>query len=203
MNCITDFLPDDTSEHNTDGENMDEIVFGGKPAALKQVTWDNLDVFEQYALELISRGETLLTPNYRTTYDRLLGMELVELIPAELTTFPYAGKELRITPAGRALLPAPETLTPSELDAAIYGTPGYWEAMSNASVEAHAVTLERVKALEDENARLRAALENIAHCPVSSGEYGYMVMLYEARRALGIPTPYDNLTDDDIGEDGL
>lgn len=57
--------------------------------------------------------------------------------------------------------------------------------------------------LRAENARLRAALENIAHCPVSSGEYGYMVMLYEARRALGIPTPYDNLTDDDIGEDGL
>lgn len=81
MNCITDFLPDDSSEHNADGENMDEIVFG--------------------------------------------------------------------------IQPAPETLTPSELDAAIYGTPEYWQQMSSASIEAHTETLERVKVLEAENARLR------------------------------------------------
>lgn len=133
--------------HDVSLEHLDEIIYGGKPSALPTVTWDELDVFEQYALELLSKGETLLTPNYRTTYDRLLGMGLVTLIPAELTTFPYDGKELQITPAGRAILP---------MDALAIE-----RALADASVEAHAETLARVKVLEAENARLRAGIQAV------------------------------------------
>lgn len=134
---------------------------------MNNVTRNDLDAFEQYALELLSRGETLLTPNRKPTYDRLLGMGLATLIPAVLTTFPYDGKELRITPAGRALLPTPDTTvngcTRCHTNAAVVrglcvDCAGAEIDLGVASVDAHAKTLERVTALEAENARLRDAM---------------------------------------------
>lgn len=163
--------------HDVSLEHLDEIIYGGKPSALPMVTWDELSAELQTGLRQLVEGRHI---------DSDLEDALEVLGLAEYVEYAHA---VWATDAGRAILP---------MDAVTIE-----RALGEASLEAHAETLGKMQALEAENARLRAALEDIAHCPVSSGEHGYMVMLYEARRALGIPTPYDNLTDDDIGEDGF
>lgn len=132
--------------HDVSLEHLDEIIYGGKPAALKQVTWDDLTKELQHALLATSRDEEIKFVEAEYLYDNGL---IAYKPPTMIGVSRY-----RLTPAGRALLPAP-TLTPQALGAAIYGTSEYWQQMNSASIEAHTETLERVKVLEAENARLR------------------------------------------------
>ena len=115
MNCITDFLPDDTNENNADGESIEEIVFGIQPAP-----------------------ETLT--------------------PSELDAAVYGGNPSAATVAGFALDEI--NRLERERDNAI----AIERALADASIEAHTETLQRVKALEAENARLRGSLERILMC---------------------------------------
>lgn len=180
-------------------------------------TWDELSLAQQMILEAARKHNVIVA----TDRDGVLApYEWPHAAFEKFITDGYLEQfgigtsyytRYRLTPAGRALLPAP-TLTPQALDAAIYdekpvlpgdnmsvrqlleaiaeGLTGDYSAaavaskaleklnvqhyadsadalaieraLADASVEAHAETLEKMRALEEENARLRAALKPFA-----------------------------------------
>lgn len=127
---------------------------------MKMTTWDELSLAQQMILEAARKHNVIVA----TDRDGVLApYEWPHAAFEKFITDGYLEQfgigtsyytRYRLTPAGRALLPAP-TLTPQALDAAIYGTSEYWQQMSSASIEAHTETLERVKELEAEVMELR------------------------------------------------
>lgn len=75
---------------------------GGKPSALAEsgVTWDELDMFERGALEHFADGTEAHFGGGYPTYDRLLGMGLLEVVRFDTQSNRYL---FQLTKAGRAV----------------------------------------------------------------------------------------------------
>lgn len=148
-------------------------------------TWGDLTKELQHALLATSRDEEIKFVEAEYLYDNGL---IAYKPPTMIGVSRY-----RLTPAGRALLPAPtltgkcidcgeeatrtwyeapickacyeKQLPPQALDADSLATDlptqvKYWQAMNEASLEAHTETLEKLAELEKENALLLQSLAN-------------------------------------------